>query len=44
VGGTDQDFIAILELIGDLRQEAFPLYYDTIRRPEIFNDKRVATP
>jgi len=43
-GGTDQDLIAILEFIGDLRQQVFPLHYDTIRRQEIFNDKRVATP
>jgi hypothetical protein len=30
--------------MGDLWQQAFPLHYDTIRRPEIFNDKRVAAP
>jgi hypothetical protein len=30
--------------MGNLWQQAFPLHYDTIRGPEIFNDKRVAAP
>jgi hypothetical protein len=43
-GGADQDLITILEFIGNLRRQAFPLHHNPIRRPEIFNDKRVATP
>ena len=43
-GGTDQDLITVLELIEHLRQQAFPLHYDAIRRPEIFNDKCVTAP
>jgi hypothetical protein len=43
-GGTDQDLIAIPELMGDLRQQAFPLHYDPIRGAEIFNDKRISAP
>jgi hypothetical protein len=42
--GTDQDLIAILELIGDLGQQAFPLHHNAIRRLQIFDTKGVATP
>jgi hypothetical protein len=43
-GGTDQDLIAILEFIRDLRQQTFPLYHYAIRRLEIFDTKCIATP
>jgi hypothetical protein len=43
-GGTDQDLIAILEFIGDLRQQTFSLHHNAIRRLEIFDTKGVATP